>query len=68
VSRDLLKNGEVKYGDILCVDGYGCRLVFDTMGPKAVRAVDLFVYEKAQEKAVGVRKLKVWVIRPKIER
>ena len=62
VSQDLLLSGKVRYGDIVCVSGYPCRIVFDTMAAKNKNAVDLFVYTKAEERAVGVRHLKVWVV------
>lgn len=61
VSQDLLLSGKVKYGDIVCVSGYPCRIVFDTMAPKNHNAIDLFMYTKAEERAVGVRHLRVWV-------
>ena len=61
VSQDLLLSGRVKYGDIVCVEGYPCRIAFDTMAPRNRNAVDLFMYTKAEERAVGVRHLKVWV-------
>lgn len=61
VSQDLLKSGEVHYGDILWIDGYGYRVVNDCMGPKARRAIDLMVFTRNEEKAVGVRHKKVYV-------
>ena len=60
VSQDLLRSGEVKYGDILCVSGYPCRIVNDAMGPKARRAVDMLVFTKQEERAIGVKHLKVY--------
>jgi 3D (Asp-Asp-Asp) domain-containing protein len=63
VSQDLLRSGEVKYGDVLLVPGYGWRIVNDCMGPKARRAIDLLVFTRNQEKAVGVRHLNVYVLR-----
>jgi 3D (Asp-Asp-Asp) domain-containing protein len=63
VSQDLLLSGKVKYGDIICVETYPCRIVFDTMAQKNHNAIDLFVYTKAEEKAVGVRHLRVWIVK-----
>jgi len=63
VSQDMLISGEVHYGDILCVEGYGCRVVNDCMGPRARRAVDLLVLTRDEEKAVGVRHLEVYALR-----
>lgn len=62
VSQDLLKAGEVHYGDVLWIDGYGYRVVNDCMGPKARRAIDLMVFTREEEKAVGVRHQKVMVV------
>lgn len=62
VSQDLLKSGKVNYGDVLYVPGYGYRIVDDAMGPRAKRQIDLLVFTKAQEKAVGVRHKAVYVI------
>lgn len=59
VSQDLLKSGEVHYGDALWVPGYGYRIVNDCMGPRNRRAIDLMVFTREEEKAVGVRKLSV---------
>ena len=61
-SQDMLKSGEVHYGDIVLVDGYGYRVINDCLGPRAHRAFDLLVFTRAQEKAVGVRHLKVWLV------
>lgn len=62
VSQDLLKNGTVHYGDVLCVDGLGCRIVNDCMAARHKLHIDLFVYTKAEEKRIGTRHLRVWVI------
>lgn len=62
VSQDLLRSGEVHYGDVLWVDGYGYRVVNDCMGPKARRAIDLMVFTRGEEKAVGVRRKQVSVV------
>ena len=60
VSQDLLRSKVVKYGDILCVDRYGCRVVNDCMGDRHSWAIDMLVFTKAEEKRVGIRRLKVW--------
>lgn len=63
VSQDLLKSGEVHYGDIVYIEGYGFRVVNDCMGPRAARAFDLMVFTYDEEKKVGVRHLKTYIIR-----
>ena len=61
-SQDLLKSGEVKFGDIIYVEHFGYRVCNDSMGPRARRAIDLLVFSHKAEKAVGVKHLKVWRI------
>lgn len=56
VSQDVIKSGEICYGDVIVVDGYGLRVVNDTMNPRIKRGVDLFVETRAQEIKVGIRK------------
>lgn len=63
VSQDLLASGEVHYGDIVCVDGYGCRIVNDCLNKRHKKAIDLFVYTYAEEKKVNTQHRKTWVIR-----
>lgn len=63
VSQDLLRSGRVHYGDVLWVDGYGWRIVNDTMNPRKTNSVDMMVFTRAEEKAVGVRHLRVWGIK-----
>lgn len=65
VSQDLIKSGEVKYGSVLYVPGYGYRVVNDCMGPKAKRAIDLMVFTKKEESAVGVRRIKIYKVEVK---
>lgn len=65
ISQDLLKSGRVKYGDVILVDGYPPRIVDDTMNKRIHNAVDLFVYTKTEEKAIGVQHKRVWIIRRK---
>jgi 3D (Asp-Asp-Asp) domain-containing protein len=62
VSRDLLQSGVVHFGDVLFITGIGYRIVFDVMGPRNYKALDVFVYEKNEERKIGTRHLKVWLI------
>ncbi|HWY35840.1 MAG TPA: hypothetical protein VNX68_14450 [Nitrosopumilaceae archaeon] len=62
VSPDLLRSGRVHYRDCLYISGIGFRIVNDTTNSRLHNSVDLFVYEKNEEKAFGVRHLKVWVV------
>lgn len=63
VSGDYLDSGELKFGDILYVPHFGMRVVNDRMGTRATHAIDLLVFTKAQEHAVGTRHEKVYVVR-----
>jgi 3D (Asp-Asp-Asp) domain-containing protein len=63
VSQDLLKSGALKYGDFIMVEGYGLKVVNDTMNPRHKNHVDLWVETYQQEKAVGVKKLKIYRVR-----
>lgn len=65
VSQDLLKSGRVKYGDVVYIDGFGFRVVNDCMNARITNAVDLMVFTKDEEKAVGVQQRNVYVIREK---
>lgn len=62
VSQDFLKSGELHYGDVLYIPGYGYRVVNDTMNPRHVRSIDLMVLTRDEEKAVGVRKIKIFKV------
>lgn len=62
VSQDLLKSGAVHYGDVLMVPGLGYRVVNDTMNSRLKNTVDLMVFTKNEERAVGVRHLKIYVL------
>jgi|ERR1700674_689768 len=64
VSQDYLRSGVIKYGDIIYVEKYGLRVVNDCLNARYVHSVDLLVFEHWQEKAIGVRHLRVWVISP----
>lgn len=63
VSQDLLKSGEVHYGDVLYVEGYGYRVVNDCMNVRHKRSIDLLVFTRNEEKQVGVRHLRVYIVR-----
>lgn len=65
VSRDLLKKwgGPIDYGDVLYIEGYGFKIVNDTMHPRIKRHVDMWVPTYQDEKAVGVRKIKIYLIK-----
>lgn len=56
VSQDLIKTGQVCYGDMLYVPGFGLRIVNDTMNKRHRKWVDLWVKTYEDEKQVGVRK------------
>jgi 3D (Asp-Asp-Asp) domain-containing protein len=62
VSQDLLKSGKVHYYDTLCIEGLGCRSVFDCMASSKHNQVDLLVYTYAEEHRFGVRKKRVWLV------
>lgn len=67
VSQDLLKDGLVSYGDVLYVPGYGWKIVNDTMNARHKKHVDLLVFTHAEEKAVGVRHLKIYKVSQPME-
>lgn len=62
VSPDLLASGQVKYGDILFVTGYGYRVVNDTMAPRMTKHVDLLVFTREAERRIGTRHVKVYLV------
>jgi 3D (Asp-Asp-Asp) domain-containing protein len=62
VSQDLLESGAVHYGDVLYIPGIGFRICNDTMARRNRKAVDIFVYEKNEERKIGIRHLNVWVL------
>ena len=69
ISQDMLKSGEVSYGDVLYVPGYGARIVSDVMNERHKRAIDLWVATEREEAAVGTRRITVYVMRmPERER
>lgn len=65
LSRDLLERwgGPVKYGDVVFIEGYGPKVVNDTMNKRHTNHVDIWVPTYEDEKAVGVRKGRVWLIK-----
>lgn len=60
VSQDLLKDGTVKYGDVLYIEGVGMRVINDCMHPRHHRRLDVLVFTYAEEKRIGTRRCKVW--------
>lgn len=62
VSQDLLTAGKVRYRDVLFIPGVGYRIVNDCTHPRLHNTVDVFVYNREQEKAFGVKHLQVYVI------
>lgn len=62
VSQDLLKSGVVHYGDVLLIEGYGYRIVNDTMNPRHTNHVDMLVFTRDEERAIGTRHLKIYVL------
>ena len=64
VSQDYIKSGAIRYGDAIYIEGYGLRIVNDCLNARYVHSVDMLVFTRAEEKAVGVRHLRVWLIKP----
>ncbi len=62
VSQDYLDSGTIHYGDCLYIDGVGFRLVNDCLNRRYKRRIDVFVYTQKEERAFGVRHLKVWLV------
>jgi 3D (Asp-Asp-Asp) domain-containing protein len=62
ISPDLLASGRVHYHDCIYISGIGYRIVNDTTNRRLHNHVDVFVYEKVEERAFGVRRLKVWLM------
>ena len=65
LSRNLLKRwgGPVDYGDVVYVEGYGLKVVNDCMHRRHKNHVDMWVETYEDEKAVGWRKGRVWLIK-----
>lgn len=66
VSRDLLKRwgGPLDYGDLVFVEGYGFKVINDCMHERHRSAVDIWVATLEEERKIGTRKGRVWVVRP----
>lgn len=62
ISQDMLEDGRVHYGDVLYIDGYGWKIVNDCTNARLKNHVDMMVFTYPEEKAVGVRHLKVWLV------
>src|ERR1019366_4964634 len=69
VSPDLLASGRVHYRDCVYIPGIGFRIVNDVTNSRLRNTIDVFVYEKAEEKKFGVKHLRVWLVTvsPKME-
>jgi len=65
VSQDLLKSGDVKYGDYICIEGIKCCLVNDTMNARHTRWADVWVATYNEEKALKPAYRKVVRVRGK---
>ena len=65
VSRDLLKRwgGPLDYGDVLYIDGFGFKVINDTMNARHRRHIDIWVKTYKEEKQIGIQSKKVWLIR-----
>lgn len=70
VSQDLLKSGVLHYGDLLYIDGQGFKTVNDTMNPRVMKHLDIWVEsydeEKNFDKNFKGQKPKVWLVKRKL--
>jgi 3D (Asp-Asp-Asp) domain-containing protein len=66
VSRDLLKRwgGPLDYGDMIYVEGFGLRVVNDTMHERHKQHIDLWVETLEEERSVGVKRGRIWLVHP----
>lgn len=64
VSRDLHKRwgGPLNYGDVVYIEGYGFKVVNDVMNQRHKQAIDIWVATFDEEKAVGVRHKRIWLV------
>lgn len=62
VSRDLLVDRRVRYGDMLFIEGFGLRIINDTMHKRHRNHVDLWVKTDEEESQVGWKRRQVWRI------
>ena len=73
ISQDLLKKngGAFNYGDQLFIEGIGFKTVADCMNKRHKQRADVWVSsyleEKAFDKKYHDKKLKVWLVVPKME-
>lgn len=73
VSQDLLKKngGPLEYGDLLYIHGVGYKFVNDCMNKRHKNRLDVWVRNYADEKEFDRKfrgkKLKVWVIKKKLQ-
>jgi 3D (Asp-Asp-Asp) domain-containing protein len=69
-SQDLLRDGIVKYGDLVYIQDVGFRRINDTMNIRIKHQFDIWVETLAEEKEhdrkFGKRKLRVWLIKKKV--
>jgi len=65
LSRELLHRwgGPAKYGDVVYIEGYGFKVVNDCMNRRHKKRVDMWVKTHEEEKAVGVIRGNVWLIK-----
>lgn len=65
VSQDMLKDGRIQYGDVLYIPGvlHPYRVVNDCMNARLRNSIDLLVFTHAEERRVGTRHLKVYLIK-----
>ena len=65
LSRDLLERwgGPVKYGDTVFIEGFGFKVVNDTMNKRHKKHADIWVRTYEEEKLIGWRKGRVWLIK-----
>jgi hypothetical protein len=56
---------KLHYGDWLYIEGYGLKVLNDVMAERHTHAVDMWVKDKAAERRIGTRHLKIYrVITP----
>jgi 3D (Asp-Asp-Asp) domain-containing protein len=65
VSQDFIRSGQIHFGDVLYIPTIGYRIVNDVMSARLRRSVDIFVYTRNEEKKIGVRHWKVFLIHEK---
>ena len=65
LSRNYLKRwgGPVEYGDLVYIEGFGFKIVNDTMHPRHQNNIDIWVGTYEEEKAIDVKRGKVWLIK-----